>query len=295
MRASSFAVGVLLLVGVSGCPVTDDYYLLSADTPGGTSGETGAGAASPDGGSHMLTAGTAPNGATGQGGAQQPPGGSSSAGNPTGGSGGTSSGSGGDMVGTVGGMADSGGQPSAGEAGAAGAGGEPCVPATERCNGHDDDCDDVIDEFVCPTNCSGFVLASGPEHGYMFCTGARKANWTDAKKACEDQDMRLAWLTSAAENSAVAQKLDSLGSDAEILFGATDQGNEGDWLWFGGSQFWKGDDKGKVVGGLYNSWSQGSPSNTNNEDCVLVNAMTGTWGDRTCNATYPYVCEQPDD
>jgi hypothetical protein len=128
----------------------------------------------------------------------------------------------------------------------------------------------------------------------MFCTGSRKATWTDAKKACEDQDMHLAWLDSAAENQAIAQKLEDLGSDAEILFGATDQGNEGDWLWVGGEQFWKGDEKGQPFLGRYSNWTAGTPNNNNNEDCALLLLDTAAWGDRSCSATYPYVCEQPD-
>jgi hypothetical protein len=152
----------------------------------------------------------------------------------------------------------------------------------------------VVDEFACKSDCSGFVLPGDPDHGYMFCTAGRKASWTDAKKACEDQDMHLAWLDSAAENQALAQKLDDLGSDAEIMFGATDQGNEGDWLWVGGDQFWDGDEKGKPVAGRYSNWAVGTPNNSNNEDCALIITDSGMWGDRTCNATYPYVCEQPD-
>lgn len=171
---------------------------------------------------------------------------------------------------------------------------ESCVPATERCNGHDDDCDESIDEFVCTGDCSGFVLASDPDHGYMFCSGAQKVSYDNAKKACEDQDMRLAWLTTAEENEAVAQRLDSLSSDAEVLFGATDQGSEGDWIWTGGQQFWEGDDGGNPVAGLYSSWADGAPNNSSNEDCALLNTVTGKWGDRSCGATYPFVCEQPD-
>ena len=107
--------------------------------------------------------------------------------------------------------------------------------------------------------------------------------------------MRLALLNSAEENAAVVQRLESLGSDAEVLFGATDQGNEGDWIWAGGSQqFWEGDDNGQPVGGLYNNWTDGTPNNSNNEDCVLVMTASGKWGDRSCTATYPYLCEQLD-
>jgi hypothetical protein len=291
-RARYFALGVLLMVGLSGCPVTDDYYLLSADEPNGKAGQTGgdgnkAGSSSEAGSSSgsSTQGGQAPQAGTG---------------------GGVTAGtaSGGDTAIPVGGAGDTGGAPDggqagqapvAGEAGAGGAMPDPCVPTTERCNGHDDDCDDVVDELAaCLSNCSGFVLTSDSSHGYMFCTAARKANWTDAKKSCEDQDMRLAWLESDLENDAVAQKLADLGSDVEILFGATDQGNEGDWLWVGGEQFWEGDEDGNAVAGRYNNWGGGTPNNTSNEDCALMNAMTGAWGDRTCNALYPYVCEQPD-
>jgi hypothetical protein len=269
------------LLGLSGCPVTDDYYLFAdeAGASGGSAASTaGASGSSPEGGKAaqagssqggLPAAGSGP-----QGGAQNT---SGDAGASDPGQAGTSSGK-------------------AGADGAGGAGSEPCAPSTERCNGHDDDCDGVVDEFVCLSNCSGFVLASNPDHGYMFCTSARKANWTDAKKACENQDMRLAWLESAEENAAVAQKLDSLGSDAEVLFGATDQGNEGDWIWFGGEQFWEGNAPyGHPVNGRYSNWPDGTPNNANNnEDCALVIVQNGNWGDRTCDATYPYVCEQPD-
>ena len=275
-RARYFALVVGLLLGVSGCPMTDDYYLLSADAPSIHGGESSQAGSSVEGGA-SARAGSAGNGA-------QP---------------GSSNGGGTPGDGASGGSRDAGGAPDAGQAGApmTGEGGappEPCVPTTERCNGHDDDCDESIDEFACLSNCSGFVLASDPSHGYMLCNGARKAGYDNAKEACEQQDMRLAWLTSARENADVVQRLNNLGSDAEVLFGATDQGNEGDWIWAGGQQFWEGDDSGTPVGGLYNNWTDGTPNNSNNEDCALVIIATGKWGDRSCGATYPYLCEQPD-
>lgn len=282
-RARYFVSAVGLVLSLSGCPVTDDYYLLPAAGPTGQGGDTTQ-AGSADGGS--TKAGTSTGGVIDQGGS------TTQAGSTNGGTPSAGTGTAGDTA-AMGGMPDMGGGPTMSEAGAPGEAGaptDPCVPTTERCNGHDDDCDDSVDEFACLSNCYGFVLATDPEHGYMLCNGARKANWANAAKACEDQDMRLAWLTSAVENTAVSQRLDTLGTDAEVLFGATDQGSEADWLWVGGAQFWKG----YPVGGLYNNWSMGQPNNMNNEDCALVNVMTGTWGDRTCNATYPYVCEQPD-
>jgi hypothetical protein len=281
LRARYFALGVLLMIGVSGCPVTDDYYLLSADEPNAKGGN-GEEAGSSDAGSSS----SAGNGGLPSQGGRPADAGSSSGGGVTAGAA-----AGGDATVSEGGTGN-GGEPAMSDAGAGGA--QPCVESTERCNGHDDDCDDVLDEFVCKPDCSGFVLPGDLDHGYMYCTGSRKANWTDAKKACEDQDMRLAWLDSASENQAIALKLGDLGSDAEVLFGATDQGNEGDWLWVGGEQFWKGDFKGQAVFGRYSNWTVGTPNNNNNEDCALLITNNGMWGDRTCNAIYPYLCEQPD-
>lgn len=267
-RPARYALAVVLMVGLSGCPLTDDYYLLSAEESNGRGGAKGGDGNQAGGSSGTSHGGQAP-----------------------------LAGSAGDMAVAAGGAGDAGGAPETGVAGQSAEGGaspDPCMPTTERCNGHDDDCDELVDEFVCPSSCSGFVLAADPSHGYMFCTGARRADWSDAKQACEDEDMRLAWLDSSTENAAVVAKLDDLGSDAEILFGATDQGSEGDWLWVGGEQFWEGDEKGLPVAGRYSNWASGTPNNSSNEDCALVNAMTGTWGDRSCSSTYPYVCEQPD-
>jgi hypothetical protein len=290
-RGRYFALGVLSILGLSGCPVTDDYFLLSADEPRGLGGVSGKGGSLSEAGSD-VTAGTNASGSPSAGGNGAQAG--------SAGVGGTSSAGGEPVVSggapEVGGAPDTGqaGQPAVGQAGAGGELSEPCVPTTERCNGHDDDCNDVIDEFVCQTGCSGFVLAADPNHGYMYCTASRKANWDDAKAACADQDMRLAWLDSAEENAAVAQKLDALGSDVEVMFGATDQGSEGAWLWAGGEQFWTGDEDGSPIGGMYNRWAPGTPNNTSNEDCILINTTTAYWGDRSCTSIYPYVCEQPD-
>jgi hypothetical protein len=174
------------------------------------------------------------------------------------------------------------------------------MPTTERCNGHDDNCDEVIDELACnstingTTGCSGFVVASLPDHGYMLCTSGRK-DWSHARDACVAQGMRLAWLDSADENTEVSKKVDALSGEAEVLFGATDAADEGEWLWFGGDQFWQGNQYGESVDGLFNNWAEGTPNNDNGgEDCVVLNPMTTFWGDRICSATYAYLCEEPD-
>ncbi|HYQ17573.1 MAG TPA: C-type lectin domain-containing protein, partial [Polyangiaceae bacterium] len=232
------------------------------------------------------------------------------------GGGGSGAGTGGEPTGNVAGSADAGGTPAdpgpGPMGGAAGtmmmmpAGGKKpamtvCMPATERCNGHDDNCNDVVDEQACnsrannTTGCAGFVTPSRPDHGYMLCTTTPK-DYVEAQAACEQQSMRLAWLESEAENTEVSTKVHAL-TDDEVSFGATDAAVEGDWLWdgAGGFQFWKGDENGEPVGGAFNKWAPGTPNDDNGgEDCAVLNAANGFWGDRACSIQYAYLCEEPE-
>ena len=254
-RAWLPATGVLLLIGLSGCPMTDDYYLESSRVVG-DSGSSGTG--------ETILA-----------------------------SGGSQAGAGGANVGAVGGsiMAQAGAtdRPNGGAA--------ACTATIERCNGHDDDCDELVDELACNSmmngtiGCSGFVLPDAPHHGYMLCTGTKAHD--GAQAACAAQNMRLAWLETAAENTAIANKVAALSKDAEVSFGATDAEREGAWLWDAGVQFWNGDESGKPVAGLFNAWIDGAPNDENNdEDCAVLLSSSAGWGDRSCSVKYSYLCEE---
>jgi hypothetical protein len=262
-RAGLLGALPLLLAGLGGCPVTDDYYIEASHV-------TGAAGGSPVDQTTLAAGG----GAAGRG---------ASAGAAVGGSAGP---------GTAGTAPISGGS-APDPAGGAGA----CVPSTERCNGHDDDCDDLIDELSCNSmmngtvGCSGFVLPAAPAHGYMLCVGTK--DYAHAGQACAAQNMRLAWLETSAENSAVSKKVAALSKDAEVTFGANDIDNEGHWIWDGGAQFWNGDETGQPVDGLFNAWASGTPNDENNdEDCAVLTSATSTWGDRSCSAKYAYLCEE---
>jgi len=307
-RALLFGGGALLAVALSGCPVTDDYYLLPDDALSNDAGSPGGGN---DTGATGGTEPVIPGGGTGggQGAAAQggsAPGGSSAGAQPSGGSGGSGAtdtggtGTGGTGTGgtDTGGTTATSGGPNAGgvasdggDGGAGGAPEPPCQPTTEVCNGHDDDCDGGVDEFgVCPVGCSGFVLEDGATVGYMYCT-ARK-DFAKAREACTAQAMRLAWLDSASENQAVSEHLDALGDDAEVLIGATDQVKEGDWLWYGGTMFWKGNQYGSAVNGAFVAWAPGVPDSFGgNEDCAIVNPTSQRWSDRSCSQALSYLCE----
>jgi hypothetical protein len=260
-RAWLAATGLLAVIGLSGCPLTDDYYIESSSVIG-ESGSQGTGETTlANGGSQAGVAGAL--GATA----------------------GTSAGVGGSDV-AAGGAA----------AGPSGGGGG-CSATIERCNGHDDDCDELVDELACNSmvngtiGCSGFVLPESPNHGYMLCTGTKAHD--GAQAACAAQNMRLAWLETAAENTAVSKKVAALSNDAEVSFGANDAEREGAWFWDGGVQFWSGDESGKPVAGLFNAWIEGTPNDENNdEDCAVLLSATAGWGDRSCSAKYSYLCEE---
>jgi len=279
-RAALVGAAGAMLLGLSGCPVTDDYYIdaghpLSGSSAGDTNGAGTTTGAQTSGGSETLV----------QGGKDQAGGGSSPAGTGAGGNPAGGSTAGGSGVGAAG-TSDTG---QAGDTGAAGA--PSCVPSTERCNGHDDNCNDVVDELACSSGmgCTGFTLSADPNHGYMFCSSHK--NWAQASDACAAQDMRLVALESAAENSEVAKKLDALTNDTDVTIGANDQGMEGHWIWDGGGQFWAGNQYGKPMNNSFADWINGSPDNYQDEDCGVIHPMTGAWADRNCAGTYAYLCE----
>ncbi|HXK20050.1 MAG TPA: C-type lectin domain-containing protein, partial [Polyangiaceae bacterium] len=273
-------------------PVSDHYYIdaghssagsgaVDVNGAGTTSGAQTSGGSDtlpPGGNAQAGTAGTQSGSSSSGSGGADPAGGNPTGGNPTGGMAAAgSSGAGGTDPGQ------------AGDTGAAGA--PPCVPSAERCNGHDDNCNDVIDELACSGNlgCTGFTLSGSPNHGYMFCSSHK--NWAQASDACAAQDMRLVALESAAENGEVAKKLDALTHDTDVTIGANDQFKEGHWIWDGGEQFWAGNQFGNPVNDAFADWVNGSPDNYLDEDCGVIHPTTGGWADRACAGTYAYLCE----
>lgn len=166
-----------------------------------------------------------------------------------------------------------------------------CVTRAERCNGQDDNCDDVVDEAACDRTlgCTGFAISLERGHGYMFCSGHK--NWAQAQAACTGQDMRLVSLETSAEGDEFAQALEALATD-DVWFGANDQAVEDAWVWDGGTQFWQGSQAGSPVGGAFVAWANASPDDSNSsEDCAIINPKTRLWADRSCAGNHPYVCE----
>jgi hypothetical protein len=149
----------------------------------------------------------------------------------------------------------------------------------------------------------------------MFC--AEDVTRPVALSRCEAQGMRLAWLETPEENAGVRESIaladvDLPAGNPDLLtqVGATDSGDEGEWLWVGsavapdGFQFWEGgaaSDDGQAVNGAFAGWSTNEPDNASNEDCaamtVLGNNATnrdpGEWGAHPCTQPLPFACETP--
>ncbi|MGC4094837.1 MAG: C-type lectin domain-containing protein [Polyangiaceae bacterium] len=284
----------------------------STSASGGATASAGAaagGSATTQGGSVAAQGGavSAQGGATAQGGTTTAQGGTLSGEGGLIGSGGSDSSGGVDQGGSGSGGAASGGAVSSGGAASGGAGsggGAGCsASATEVCDGVDNNCNDMIDEKVCPTRCTGFVAAGGR---YMACNVT--VNQNNAETMCEKQGMRLAWLDSADKQSAVFTAIQKLGGAGpasaftEVYIGATDAEAEGHWHWIGGSDFWLGTGNGSAVDGAYSNWASGRPNNypaIPGEDCgVLVidypsDGNPGQWNDVACSEMHGVLCEAP--
>jgi len=317
-RAATFIAAVLLPCVLSGCPLTDDYFLdrghagnlaVGGDTGAvaGTSG-TGAGLA---GSSGSETGGTDTAGSGGSSGTGAFMTGGVTAIGGTGGIGGTDSGGvagAGSAQGGVGSGATGGdaGEPNAG------AGGEPpeCVPSAEVCDGTSNDCDEEIDEDdVCPTGCSARTYG---EQTYFLCMSASPSsqlNYSDASLRCEalgaelglDVETALARIESVGENDFIKSWIvETAPATGMVWMGANDLDEERTWVWGrgrGAERFFD-----QAVGGSgvayedrFHDFAEGRPNSANNvdEDCAALDSdVSWQWNDLKCSdVRLGYLCE----
>jgi hypothetical protein len=171
----------------------------------------------------------------------------------------------------------------------AGADGPPgCPNVAERCNGIDDDCDAMVDEGVCDTDCAT------EQHGgvtYQFCPTPR--SWGGARAECESRGLVLARIDSATQNQLVYDRARVLTSATDALWlGGTDVDMEGRWAWTDGTVFW---DSGASF--AYVNWGAGEPSNNDSvEHCMhmlLQGSRASRWNDGRCFVLRQYGCRSP--
>lgn len=188
------------------------------------------------------------------------------------------------------GVGDSGGADGRVGGGGDGAGADAWPAGTERCNGIDDDGDDMIDEGVCPATCGGIVREG---RSYMLCTTSITA--VEARALCAASGMHLIRIDDAAENLFVRSLVDPL-PNPQAWIGATDEAVEREWRWADGTQFWQGNQTGAPVGGLFSAWASGHPADQQGAtDCAESIPVDALWLDAACNdaATIDVAfCEQ---
>ncbi len=107
--------------------------------------------------------------------------------------------------------------------------------------------------------------------------------WKEAKTKCEELGGQLAIVTSQEQNDALTKLVKDAGK-AEAWIGATDEAQEGAWVWVDGSAM------------SYKNWNASQPNNKNNNEhyALLWAAQQGKWADQPNRSTQHkpgFLCE----
>lgn len=317
-RSRSVTLAVVLLpCFLSGCPLTDDYFLdrgqngpsaVGGDTSvAGTSGtgseQAGTGGSETGGTGVAATGGNAGSGAFVTGGTTA-----------LAGTGGTSAAGSAGVAGGGGSLGGAGSGGSGGEAGEpnAGAGGEPpeCLPSVEVCDGTSNDCDEEIDEDdVCPTGCTARTFGEQTYYLCLFATPSAQANYANATTRCEalgDElglgvETALVRIESADENDFIKSWIaETAPGEGMVWIGANDLDAERTWVWGRGRGAERFFDAAVGGGGVayqnhFHDFPEGRPNSANgvDEDCgALDSEISWQWNDLKCSdARLGYLCE----
>lgn len=149
--------------------------------------------------------------------------------------------------------------------------------AKELCDGIDNDCGATSND-ICPDFCQGFTSGLTP---YMICGLSLSHN--EARAACADQHMKLAKIDSVEENSAVAERVETLKF---AWIGGRAEDEDGIWRWEDGSIFYE---QGTPVS--FTAWSGDEQLNPDNGHCLEMYG-DGNWGPLECDAVQSFVCER---
>ena len=153
----------------------------------------------------------------------------------------------------------------------------PSLP--ELCDGQDNDCDALVDEYSAVNDyCKGCTLTAIGASSYAHCELER--TYTDARLECQGRGGDLTVIQDQQENDILAKYGVILDGDASQWYiGINDMAAEGDFVWL------DGDPVGVFL------WAKGEPSNTDDEDCGVMLAGSGTWNDGKCSLGKFFICE----
>lgn len=148
--------------------------------------------------------------------------------------------------------------------------------ADELCDGLDNDCDGILDEFSAASDaCDDCELAQRESSVYWFCPGP--LNRFAARDFCLDHGADLTSIDGLPEDSFVRS---NLTGSLDWFIGLEDLAVEGTWEWSDGSPT------------VYFAWAPGEPNNLDNENCVeLALEDSYNWNDTNCENIQSFVCE----
>jgi hypothetical protein len=156
----------------------------------------------------------------------------------------------------------------------------PCEPATEVCNGRDDDCDAETDEG-CPCD-----VVVGAASIYLFCTTPREWNW--AHDGCTDvAGFDYVMIQNATEDAFVWGEAMARDGASDWWIGL-EEPEPNVYAWVDGTEVWNGGAR------AYHNFAGGAPVASVPDDCgQLDSAEGGAWIIGRCSDAQPYVCESP--
>jgi hypothetical protein len=119
------------------------------------------------------------------------------------------------------------------------------------------------------------------KHFYFYSWGSSNVTpkvWPSAQEYCERQGGYLVSIQDAAENEFIHELLGDL---PPTWLGATDEEEEGTWVWASGEP-WQ-----------YTNWEQGEPSGEEGEHYLTIDYGNGRWSDRESSFAEPleFICE----
>ena len=148
--------------------------------------------------------------------------------------------------------------------------------ADELCDGFDNDCDGILDEWSAASDfCETCELYQRQGSVYWFCPGP--VNRFAARDFCLDHGADLTSIADLPEDSFVRSNV--FGA-LDWFIGLEDLAVEGTYVWSDGSP------------ANYFAWAPGEPNNIDNENCVeLALEDSYNWNDTNCENQQSFVCE----
>ncbi len=164
----------------------------------------------------------------------------------------------------------------------AGATGSTADCPEELCDGVDNDCDGLVDEYSAENTeeCDNCTLLESDGSTYWLCKDNR--TWEEALAICDGRGAELVTTETQSETELLLDE----GPPDPIFFwiGLNDLQDEGQFRWPGGMTPADYD---------YANWADGQPIDSPDFNCVLLdNEIAGRWRAAPCNNQKSgYVCE----